>query len=97
MVGGIQPWQWASWSEWSADGQLGKSADEKKEGGNQGDTPKGKHGGGGRVYDWRWVRELVLEGLRLLQESFSIFISFLSLDASKQCRDPLGVGFVLRT
>jgi hypothetical protein len=34
-----------------ADGQLGKSADEKKEGGNQGDKPKGKHGGGGSVYD----------------------------------------------
>jgi hypothetical protein len=33
---------------------------------------------------------------RLLQESFSIF-SLFYLDASKQYRDQLGVGFVLKT
>jgi hypothetical protein len=38
-----------------------------------------------------------LGGLRLPRESFSTFSSILSLDASKQCRDWLGVGFVLRT
>jgi hypothetical protein len=35
-------------------------ADRKEEGNNQGDTPKGKHGGGGSVYDWRRVKEIVL-------------------------------------
>jgi hypothetical protein len=30
-----------------------------------------------------------------MRESFSIFSKFLSLDTSKQCRDRLGVGFIL--
>jgi hypothetical protein len=33
---------------------------EKKKGGNQRDTPKGRHGGGGAIYDWRQVKESVL-------------------------------------
>jgi hypothetical protein len=32
---------------WSSRG----SADGEKEGGDQGDTPEGKHGGGGSIYD----------------------------------------------
>jgi hypothetical protein len=34
-----------------ADGQLGESTGEEKEGGNQADTAKGKHGRGGSIYD----------------------------------------------
>jgi hypothetical protein len=56
------------------------------------DTPKGNYVGGGSIYDWWQVKESVLGSFRLLWESFSIFSNFLSLDASKQCRDRLGVG-----
>jgi hypothetical protein len=31
------------------------SADGEEEGGNQEDTPEGKHGGGGSIYDWQRV------------------------------------------
>jgi hypothetical protein len=62
---------------------------ERGKGGNQKSTPKGRHGGGGSIHDWQWVKSQFLEGLRLLRESFSI-------DASKQCHNRLGVGFVLR-
>jgi hypothetical protein len=37
---------------------------------------KESNGGGGSVHDWQWVKNQFLEGLRLLQESFSIFSSF---------------------
>jgi hypothetical protein len=57
------------WSAW-------RSADEERKGGNPRDTPKGKHGGGGSVYNWRCVKELVLGRFRLLRESFSIFSIF---------------------
>jgi hypothetical protein len=58
---------------------------------------KESNGGGGSVHDWQRVKSQFLQGLRLMRESFSIFSSFLSLDASKQCRNWLGVGFVPRT
>jgi hypothetical protein len=29
---------------------------EREVGGNQEDTPKGKHGGGGSIYDWQRVK-----------------------------------------
>jgi hypothetical protein len=44
----------------------GGSADEKEEGGNQEDTPKGKHGGGGSFHDWQRVKSQVLEDFWLL-------------------------------
>jgi hypothetical protein len=33
-----------------------RSADGEEEGGNQKDTPEGKHDGGRSIYDWRRVR-----------------------------------------
>jgi hypothetical protein len=36
------------------------STDGEEEVENQGDTPEGKHGGGGSIYDWRWFKESVL-------------------------------------
>jgi hypothetical protein len=68
----------------------------REKGGNQRDTPKGK-------VRWRRVNIRLATGqrvsfrkFRLLQEFFSIFSNFLSLDANKQCHDRLGVGVVLR-
>jgi hypothetical protein len=80
-------------SRWQTRG----SADGYEGGGIQRNTLDGKHRGGGSIYDCRWVEKSVLEGLRLLRESFSIFSSFLSLDASKHYLDRLGVGLVPRT
>jgi hypothetical protein len=56
MVRGIQTEQWARRSERSADSRLGDRPMERGKGGNQKSTPKGKHGGGGSVYDGRWVK-----------------------------------------
>jgi hypothetical protein len=38
--------------QWSTRG----SVDGEEDGGNQGDTPEGKHGGGGSVHDWQRVK-----------------------------------------
>jgi hypothetical protein len=80
-----------SW--WSAR----RSADEERKGGNQRDTPEGKHGGGGSIHDCQRVKESVFRRSFDSRESPFMFLVFLSLDASKQCCDRLGVGFVLKT
>jgi hypothetical protein len=48
VVRGIQPWQWAV--------EQSDRPTKKTKGGNQRSTPDRKHGGGGLVYDWRWVK-----------------------------------------
>jgi hypothetical protein len=70
-------------------------ADKERNGGNQRDTPEGKHGGGGSIHD-NGSRVSFRRSLDFCESPF-LFLVFLSLDASKQCRDRLGVGFVLRT
>jgi hypothetical protein len=73
---------------WSTRG----SVNWEEEDGNQGDTLEGKHGGGGSIYDWRWVNESVLGSFLTTTRVSFIFSSFyLSLDTSKQCHDRLGV------
>jgi hypothetical protein len=66
----------------------GGSADRKRKGGNQGDTPKGKHGGGESLF------RRCLTPVRVL----FVFSSFyLSLGACKHCLNQLGIRIVLGT
>jgi hypothetical protein len=59
--------------------------------------PEGKQGGGGSIYYWQRVKETILERILTPARVLSVFSSFyLSLYASKQCRDRLGVGLSSR-
>jgi hypothetical protein len=45
-------WRVKPIGRWSTE----ESADGKKEGSNQGDTPKARHDKGGSIYDWQQAR-----------------------------------------
>jgi hypothetical protein len=57
---------------WSTRG----SVDGKKEGGKQGDMPEGKHGGGGSIHDWQWVKESLLGSFDSCGSPFVFLVVF---------------------
>jgi hypothetical protein len=56
--------------------------DRKKEGGNQGnqgDTPEGKHGGGGSIHDWQRVKSQFLGNFDSCESPFLCLVVFVFL------------------
>jgi hypothetical protein len=51
MVERVKLYRWAGGSNRSSDSQLKDQLMEREEGGNQEDTPKARHDGGGIMYD----------------------------------------------
>jgi hypothetical protein len=74
------------------DGQLEGRPIERGECGNQEDTLKGKHDGGGSVHDSHRVKSQFFREFYSCESLFLFLVVFVSLDTSKQYRDRLGVG-----